>query len=948
MAGNRFCALLSAIRLVTISFFLSVGLLSVPVLSGQDSAPDAKSSDAQSQKLQPAQTTTTKKRLEHPLHIVPLIMPGSRSPITEQPIAGANVTYFGGPVISNVHVVVVLYGAGSYLPNISSTTPPSAASFFTDIPASSLFDMLTEYSTVDVATVDGLPGSNQTIGHGFFDGQFTITPSAANDGNTITDQQIQTELLNQVAAGNLPQPVLDGAGNNDTLYMIFFPPGKTIMLGNMSSCVQNGFCAYHSSTTGPRTLLYGVMPDMQAPSLCSLGCGGNSPFATVTNVATHELAEATTDANVGNANTVGRPLAWFDPFNGEVGDICQGDQAAITVNGQTYTVQQIFSEFQNRCAVAPPEFVFQSNFSTSPGVEFTLAVFLETSPPPFAGVYSGTVHFTSSDTTAVLPADYTFNAVDNASHSFVLTLNKPGSQTITVTDTARPVVTGTSPAFTVANPAVFALTLAYPRTAVSGTPVNVTISALDVNLHPATSYKGPVHFTSTDGAAVLPADSPLTNGSGTFSVTFKTNGSQTLTVQDASTGTPSASTQSIKVFTPGPNATTTMFTAGQNPSSFGQPVTYSATVTGGSGSFLGTPVSFTVDGASAGSGNVDATGHAQAMLNLAGGTHTVFAEFSGDASHDSSSSAPQTVVVNPVSTSTVVSSSNLSSVFGSNITFTATITSAPGMPPFIPTGVVTLRDGGAPYAILSPIFNQNAGTTINALAVGSHSITANYSGDGNYAPSTSAAITQVITPAPPPPPANYTIQADKNSATVSAGQSATFTITALSVNGFSGDIQFSCGNLPALTTCTFVSPLTFLQANASSITTLTVKTTGPNASLSKPSGHRHYAGLRGRWVLAGFALGVVLLASARRRNLEVRGALTLAVMALLFAAVLTSCGGGSGPQALATPTPTPTPPPQTPAGTTMISVSSNARPADTSPSPANATQQLNLSITVTQ
>jgi len=49
-----------------------------------------------------------------------------------------------------------------------------------------------------------------------------------------------------------------------------------------------------------------------------------------------------------------------------------------------------------------------------------------------------------------------------------------------------------------------------------GTALPVTVTALDLFNNPATSYTGTVHFTSSDGQAVLPADSPLTNGTGTF------------------------------------------------------------------------------------------------------------------------------------------------------------------------------------------------------------------------------------------------------------------------------------------------------------------------------------------------------------------------------------------------------------------------------------------------
>src|SRR5262249_13155576 len=49
--------------------------------------------------------------------------------------------------------------------------------------------------------------------------------------------------------------------------------------------------------------------------------------------------------------------------------------------------------------------------------------------------YRGTVHFTSSDGQAALPADYTFTAADNGVHTFTATLKTAGTQSITATDT---------------------------------------------------------------------------------------------------------------------------------------------------------------------------------------------------------------------------------------------------------------------------------------------------------------------------------------------------------------------------------------------------------------------------------------------------------------------------------------------------------------------------------
>jgi hypothetical protein len=59
------------------------------------------------------------------------------------------------------------------------------------------------------------------------------------------------------------------------------------------------------------------------------------------------------------------------------------------------------------------------------------------------------------------------------------------------------------------------------------------VTAFDKYGNVATGYTGTVHFTSTDGQAVLPADSKLTNGTGTFSATLKTAGSQTITATDS-------------------------------------------------------------------------------------------------------------------------------------------------------------------------------------------------------------------------------------------------------------------------------------------------------------------------------------------------------------------------------------------------------------------------------
>ena len=58
--------------------------------------------------------------------------------------------------------------------------------------------------------------------------------------------------------------------------------------------------------------------------------------------------------------------------------------------------------------------------------------------------YTGTVHFTSSDAQATLPADYTFTAGDTGVHTFTATLKTAGTQSLTATDTVDSSITGSA------------------------------------------------------------------------------------------------------------------------------------------------------------------------------------------------------------------------------------------------------------------------------------------------------------------------------------------------------------------------------------------------------------------------------------------------------------------------------------------------------------------------
>src|SRR2546430_15629381 len=94
--------------------------------------------------------------------------------------------------------------------------------------------------------------------------------------------------------------------------------------------------------------------------------------------------------------------------------------------------------------------------------------------------------------------------------------------------------------------------------------------------------------------------------------------------------------------------------------------------------------------------------------------------------------------VNRVASSTSVASSNNPSIFGSAVTFTATVTSSATS---IPTGTVTFQDGAATLGT-GMLRGGNATLATSALVGGVHSITAVYSGGGDAPAGTFARPTQ--------------------------------------------------------------------------------------------------------------------------------------------------------------------------------------------------------------
>ncbi len=160
--------------------------------------------------------------------------------------------------------------------------------------------------------------------------------------------------------------------------------------------------------------------------------------------------------------------------------------------------------------------------------------------------YTGTVHFTSGDPQATMPANYTFLVADNGAKILSFTLGTSGVQSITGTDTVTATITGNKNVTVVAGAAT-SMTITGPANTTAGDAFDVTVTLRDAFSNIATGYTGTVAFSSTDVMATLPANYPFTGGDAgqrVFSVTLKNAGTHTITAND---GTLTDATDNIDV-----------------------------------------------------------------------------------------------------------------------------------------------------------------------------------------------------------------------------------------------------------------------------------------------------------------------------------------------------------------------------------------------------------------
>jgi hypothetical protein len=338
-------------------------------------------------------------------------------------------------------------------------------------------------------------------------------------------------------------------------------------------------------------------------------------------------------------------------------------------------------------------------------------------------------------------------------------------------------------------------------------------------------------------------------------------------------------------------ATVNTLASSLNPANVGQTITFTSTVSGAGGTPTGL-VTF-LDGPNIlGSAALTGSGVAQfATGTLTPGSHSITANYGGDSVFASSLSnvVSESIVGLPVTFSLSVSP-NPGYAFHP-ITLSAMVTSSNGTP----SGSVAFFSGTNQLGQATLSASGQAGLTTTALGPGVFALTATYSGNSTFSPSTSNTVTETVTPIGTSSP-EFNLSVIPATLTLKTQDRGVLSVTVTGSGGISDAVKLSCANLPPNTACGFSTPSLSVTSGGVANSTLTIKTGvfTTVASLPRASGAPH-----------GWEIGIVLacifpacILSRRHTLKSIRRALLLLLAGAAIAGL-----GGCGSIILSAPTP---------------------------------------------
>lgn len=247
-----------------------------------------------------------------------------------------NITYHGGPILSNVKVYAICWGSAWNNISTPNVGPGLIFDFF-----SFLFGVDNTISQLYEYNVDGFE-----IGKGSW-----VSTKIVNDDlsgtSKIEDSDIVSMLKKQLddPHSGITRP---GDVQGNLIYFIYLQPGVTVEAAPYTSCTSGdkGMCGYHSFFEyTPFLIPYAVIPFLDCPA-----CQGWGPEIrdAMTTTTYHELCETITNPYPGDIMTA-KP-GWFDDSTGkEIGDVCNTTKKIESSGIGPYQVQKIWSRKNKSC-----------------------------------------------------------------------------------------------------------------------------------------------------------------------------------------------------------------------------------------------------------------------------------------------------------------------------------------------------------------------------------------------------------------------------------------------------------------------------------------------------------------------------------------------------------------------------------------------------------------------
>ncbi|WP_432047399.1 Ig-like domain repeat protein [Streptomyces asiaticus] len=693
--------------------------------------------------------------------------------------------------------------------------------------------------TVTFDLGDGTPAVTQpltngaaTVTHAYPDvsgSPYQVTATYNGDTNftasTGTDAQIVEQAATTTAVSSAPGSSVVGQPVTVTAAVTAVPPGAGTPTGTVTFDFGDGTpTVTQPVSAGQATATHTYTDTTGSPYTITATYNGDTDFTASTGTDLQSVGQSSTATAVSSApdpSAVGEPVTVtatvtaVSPGAGtptgtvtlDFGDgtptvtqpVSAGQATATltytgaagspypiiaTYNGDTNFLTSLGTDSQTVQPAATATAVTAAPDPSAVGdpVTFTATV---TAVPPGAGTPTGTVTFDPGDGTPPLTAPLTGDTA-TATYTYTDTAGSPYTVTATYNgDTDFTASSGTDTQ--TVEPAATATALASVPDPSSVGQSTTFIAKVTPDAPGAGSPTGTVTFEFSDSTP--PVTAPVTGGTATVAHTNPESATPytvTATYSGDTNFLTSSAADSHQVVQ---GVSTTVLTASPSPSVTGQTVTFTATVAAvppASGTPTGTvtfdfgdgtaPVALALTGGSA------ATDHAYATA--VGSPYTVTATYDGDANFVASVGT-RLHTVDPAGTTTTITAVPDPSVTGELVTVTV-VPTGPGAG--TPTGPVTIDFGDGAPPVTAQLVNGSAAVThAYATTAGSpYTITAEYGGDGDFAPSentlvhavTPAATTTVVTSSPTPSAVGQTVTLIARVAPVPPGAGApTGTVT---------------------------------------------------------------------------------------------------------------------------------------------------------------------------